>query len=64
MLGYNLPKRIYSRLKMDGLRVYVSGQNLFAIKSKDYTSKDPERANTFDIWPVPTSLTVGLNVNF
>jgi len=64
MLGYNLPKKIYTRLKMEGMRVYVSGQNLFAIKSKNYTSKDPERANTFDIWPVPTSLAVGLNVNF
>ena len=48
MLGYNLPKRIYSKLKMEGLRVYVSGQNLFAIKSRNYTSKDPERANSFD----------------
>ena len=64
MVGYNLPKEIASKVKMEGLRIYVSGQNLFAVKSKDYTSKDPERAATFDLWPVPTSLTVGLNVNF
>ncbi|HWW39850.1 TonB-dependent receptor [Pedobacter sp.] len=64
MLGYNLPKNIASSLKMEALRIYISGQNLFAIKSKDFTAKDPERANTFDLWPVPTSFTVGLNANF
>jgi hypothetical protein len=46
------------------LRIYVMGQNLLAFKSKEFTAKDPERANTFDLWPVPTSYTVGINVNF
>jgi len=64
MLGYNLPKNISNKLKMETMRLYVSGQNLFAIKSKEFTAKDPERANTFDLWPVPTSFTVGLNANF
>jgi TonB-linked SusC/RagA family outer membrane protein len=64
MLGYNLPKSVAGAIKMEGLRVYVSGQNLLAIKSKKYTSKDPERANTFDLWPVPTSVTFGINANF
>ena len=51
-------------MKMEGLRVYVSGQNLLAVKSKKFTSKDPERANTFDLWPVPTAVTFGINANF
>ena len=63
-LGYNLPKNLARTLKMDGLRLYVSGQNLFAIKSKQFLSKDPERANSFAIWPVPTSYTIGINANF
>jgi hypothetical protein len=63
-IGYNLPKNIAAKIKMDGLRIYVMGQNLVAFKSKAYTAKDPERANTFDLWPVPTSYTVGINVNF
>jgi hypothetical protein len=63
-LGYNLPKNIAGALKMEGLRMYVSGQNLLVIKSKQFTSKDPERANTFDLWPVPTAVTFGLNANF
>ena len=64
LLGYNLPKAVASILKMEGLRIYVSGQNLIAFKSKEYSAKDPERANTFDLWPVPTSYTVGINANF
>jgi TonB-linked SusC/RagA family outer membrane protein len=64
LLGYNLPKNIAGKMKMESFRIYVSGQNLFAIKSKEFTSKDPERANTFDIWPVPTGFTVGINANF
>jgi TonB-linked SusC/RagA family outer membrane protein len=63
-LGYSLPKSLIKNLKIDLLRLYVVGQNLLAIKSKRFTSKDPERANTFDSWPVPTSFTVGLNVTF
>jgi TonB-dependent starch-binding outer membrane protein SusC len=64
MLGYNLPGNLASKLRMEGLRIYVSGQNLFAIKSNEFSSKDPERFGTFNIWPVPTSVTFGLSANF
>jgi TonB-dependent starch-binding outer membrane protein SusC len=64
MLGYNLPKNIAGIMKMEGLRIYVSGQNLFTIKSKQFTAKDPERANTFGLWPVPTAVTFGISANF
>ncbi len=63
-LGFNLPNSIANRLRLEGLKLSVSGQNLFVLKSKEFTAKDPERANTFDLWPVPTSITFGLNANF
>jgi TonB-dependent starch-binding outer membrane protein SusC len=63
-LGYNLPASMARMMKMESMRFYVSGQNLFALKSKDFLSKDPERATSLALWPVPTSYTVGLNVNF
>jgi TonB-linked SusC/RagA family outer membrane protein len=63
-LGYNLSRRLASSLKMESLRIYVSGQNLFAIKSKEFTAQDPERASTLSIWPVPTTATFGINANF
>lgn len=64
VLGYNLPKGIASSVRIEGLRIYVSGQNLLALKSKEFTSKDPERAASFDFWPVPTVVTFGINANF
>jgi len=64
MLGYNLAGNIARKLRMEGLRIYVSGQNLFAIKSKEFNSKDPERSTAFGRWPVPTTVTFGLNATF
>jgi TonB-linked SusC/RagA family outer membrane protein len=62
--SYDLPARIAERVRMQGLRVYVSGQNLVAFKHKQFLSKDPERANSFALWPVPTSYTFGINASF
>jgi hypothetical protein len=63
-LGYNLPLNLAHMMKMQGLRLYVAGQNLKAFKHKAFLSKDPERANSFALWPKPTSYTVGLNTSF
>ncbi|MDQ4141506.1 MAG: SusC/RagA family TonB-linked outer membrane protein, partial [Bacteroidota bacterium] len=63
-LGYTLPTDLVSKLKMESLRFYLIGQNLFAIKSKEYLSKDPERIGGFGNWPQPTTYTLGVNVNF
>lgn len=63
-LGYNLPPSLARSVKMTGLRLYISGQNLVAFKHKAFLSKDPERANSLALWPVPTSFTVGINANF
>jgi len=63
MLGYTLPKTLAAKAALQSFRVYVSGQNLFAIKSGQLTSKDPERTG-FGSWPVPASVTVGVNANF
>lgn len=63
-LGYNLPNYIAKGIKMEALRIYISGQNLFALKNKEFLSKDPERANSLALWPVPTSYTFGVNANF
>ena len=61
-LGYNLPDALVKKLYMQRLRLYVSAQNLFTIKSGDYTGVDPE-VPTFG-YPIPLNLTFGLNVSF
>lgn len=61
-LGYAFPQSLIHGLKMEGLRLYVVGQNLFVVKSKDYFGKDPERIGSLDYWPQPTTITFGLNI--
>lgn len=60
--GYNFPKNICEKMKMERLRMYLSAQNLFTIKSKSFTGVDPENANFG--YPIPLNVTFGLNVSF
>ena len=61
-LGYNFPQSIASKLAMQRLRMYVSAQNLFTIKSSSFTGVDPENPNYG--YPIPLIITFGLNVTF
>lgn len=61
-LGYTIPKEITKKLSISNLHLYVSGQNLFTIKSKSFTGIDPESPSYG--YPIPTMLTAGLNVSF
>lgn len=61
-IGYTLPSALSERLRMEKLRLYVSGQNLFTVKSKSFTGVDPE--NPGFGYPIPITCTVGLNVTF
>lgn len=65
-IGYTFPKEWVSKIKLSGLRLFVSGQNLFTITR--YKGFDPERAgvnatNIYD-YPLVRTLTAGLNVTF
>lgn len=65
-LGYNLKSDFLDRINMDKLYVFLNAQNVFSQTSSDYDGFDPER-NTFDsgynFYPLPTTITFGLNVN-
>ncbi len=61
-LGYNLPEKVLSKLRMTKARVYVAGQNLLTIKSSSLTCTDPENPNW--AYPIPTSVSFGLQVDF
>ncbi len=61
-IGYSLPSSVTSKLRMSKARVYVSGQNLLTIKSKSLTCSDPENPNW--AYPIPTSMSFGLQVDF
>ncbi|WP_031526077.1 SusC/RagA family TonB-linked outer membrane protein [Dyadobacter crusticola] len=75
-LGYNLPSSITSKLKMERVRVYVSGLNLATFTN--YKGWDPEvntddlpevdtkfaLGNDFYTAPQPRTIMVGINVGF
>ena len=63
-IGYSLPEDMISKWGgMSKLRIYFQGENLFWFTPKDYIGSDPERTDVNRI-PVPTVLSLGLNVNF
>jgi TonB-linked SusC/RagA family outer membrane protein len=57
-LGYSLPSRLISKVKLTNLRVFVTGQNL--ITKTDYKSYSPEQ----DLYAYPTTrnIIIGLRV--
>ncbi|WP_321479276.1 TonB-dependent receptor [uncultured Bacteroides sp.] len=71
-LGYTLPKSMTSKVKIQNLRFYVTGYNLFCITS--YSGYDPEvstiRSTTltpgvdYSAYPKSRQFVVGLNLNF
>jgi hypothetical protein len=63
-LGYTLPQTVLNKIRVERLRVFVSGQNLFTL-TKAWDGFDPEINNAnAEFYPVMRTFTFGLNVNF
>jgi TonB-linked SusC/RagA family outer membrane protein len=67
VLSYSFPQAIAKRMKMDNLRVYVQGQNLFTWTKNKYVS-DPETIATVNqssvVMPPLRVFTAGINCTF
>ena len=61
-IGYNIPSTFLTKFKMSNARVYLAGQNLLSIKSKDLTCPDPENPNWN--YPLATSISFGIQIGF
>ena len=61
-LGYNFSDKLMKKLHMTSARVYVSGQNLFTVKSSSFTISDPENPNW--AYPHSSSVSVGVQLSF
>ncbi len=59
-IGYTLPSSVLNKIKLEKLRFYISGQNLWTIHSLNYTGVDPE--NPGFGYPIPMTCTIGLNL--
>ena len=67
-LGYNLHQNIAKKIGISGVRVFVTGENLFTLTN--YSGLDPELIDptsgkdNLNSYPLPRKFTVGLTVNF
>lgn len=72
-LGYSLPNSLISKVNMEKVRIYVSGENLFEIDKLDlpldpevdYTPAGLNDSNTFGrVYPYSRTVSFGLQVTF
>jgi outer membrane receptor protein involved in Fe transport len=72
MLSYDLPASLVNKLKLNGLRIYLQGQNLLTFTN--YIGWDPEVSSDMDVSniragydfysaPQPRTILVGLTIN-
>lgn len=69
-IGYTIPERITSMIRLTSVRCYIKGTNLYTLTK--YTGYTPEiggndvLSNGIDngVYPIPSVYSVGLNINF
>jgi TonB-linked SusC/RagA family outer membrane protein len=64
-LSYTVPRMLLDQMKVfNSMNIFVQGENLFTIT--DYSGMDPEISGNIDYmsYPIPVTLTFGLNVGF
>jgi hypothetical protein len=61
-LGYTLPVSVTRRVKLQTVRVFASGTNLFALSPANKLDLDPEVFN--GVYPLQRLLNVGINIKF
>ena len=60
--GYTLPRAVTSRLQIERLRLFVSGENLLTITN--YPGMDPEIGGAVNVYPISRVLSGGINITF
>lgn len=59
-LYYNLPQKLYEKMKLSGLQIYLKGENLFRIDKIKYSNPDHIGA----LYPDMRMLYAGINIKF
>jgi len=61
-IGYSLPERVVQKARMTGLRIYLTGGNLFTVsKFKEW---DPEMGGNGLGYPIQRTFNIGANITF
>jgi TonB-linked SusC/RagA family outer membrane protein len=61
-LSYEFPRALTTSLKMASLKAYLSGRNLYTVTK--WRGMDPESGSTPSDFPMPRTVSVGLNLSF
>lgn len=61
-LGYTLPSKITSRAKIENLRIFISGENLYTFTK--YPLMDPETTSVYNYYPMMRQYSLGLSLTF
>jgi TonB-linked SusC/RagA family outer membrane protein len=64
VLGYTIPSRITRQAGMKGVRLYVTGQNLFTVSKLRFEDPETGYTNREEAYPIQKSIIFGANVNF
>ncbi|MCK7556298.1 TonB-dependent receptor [Chitinophaga sedimenti] len=62
-LGYTLPQQIAKKIKLDNLRIYASGYNLFTWSSTDLVDTEA-RSGHYVLYPIQRIINAGISVSF
>jgi TonB-linked SusC/RagA family outer membrane protein len=63
-IGYTLPKKWIAPAKINNCRLFVAGENLLTIKSKDFPAVDPELGDSVIVYPIAKLISCGINLTF
>ncbi len=62
-IGYNVPEKWLAKIKVNSLRLYANGNNLFTIDKLKWF--DPEGISTYgDFYPQSKVYNIGFNLSF
>ena len=61
-LSYSLDSKLLNKVNVEGLRLYISGKNLYTFTK--WTGFDPENATTVWSYPMMRTFTFGLDLKF
>ena len=63
-IGYTFPKKWMAPAKISNLRIFISGENLLTIKSKDFPAVDPELGGSSIVYPIARMFSGGISITF
>ncbi len=62
--GYSLPTRITKFLKINNVRVYMTGQNIFTLSNLKFMDPEMGYSNREEAYPNMKSFSFGANITF